>query len=170
MFLTIDVNYTKTQATAAGISFDSWQAETPLNQYITQVKNIASYEPGKFYKRELSCILRLIQEHNLHPECIVIDGFVFLDGHTIPGLGKYLYDALQEKTIVIGVAKNPFRDIDEKYSIYRGNSRKPLYVTSIGIDLAAAQQHIKNMHGSYRIPILLKKVDQLSKGIQNNDD
>ncbi len=93
----------------------------------------------------------------------MIDGFVFLDGHSTPGLGKYLYDALEHKTSVIGVAKNPFMDIEKKYRVFRGNSRKPLYVTSIGIDLAAAQQHIKNMHGWYRIPTLLKEVDQLSR-------
>ncbi|MFO7889115.1 MAG: endonuclease V [bacterium] len=169
MFLAVDVHYTQNQATAAGISFDSWQAKTPLNQYITQVNKLAPYEPGKFYKRELPCILSLLQEHSLHAECIVIDGFVFLDGHTSPGLGKYLYDALQEKTTVIGVAKNLFMDIDDKYTVYRGNSRKPLYVSAVGIDLAVAQHHIKNMHGSYRIPTLLKKVDQLSKGIKNDD-
>ncbi len=167
MFLAVDIHYSQNHATAAGITFDSWKAEKPVKHFISQVKDITPYEPGNFYKRELPCILSLIHEHNLHPESIVIDGFVFLDGHTRPGLGKYLFDALQEKISVIGVAKNPFKNIYAKYRVFLENSRRPLYVTATGIDLTVAQQHIKNMHGNHRIPTLLKKVDQLSRGINN---
>jgi deoxyribonuclease V len=165
MFLAIDVHYSHNQANAAGITFNSWQAEKPIDYFTSTITHIAEYEPGSFYKRELPCILRLIEEHTLHPESIVIDGFVFLDGHSKPGLGKYLYDTLEQKTSVIGVAKNPFRDIDEKYKVYRGNSQHPLYVTAVGIDLSLAKEHISSMHGQYRLPTLLKKVDQLSRGI-----
>lgn len=168
MFLAVDVHYFPKQATVAGISFDSWQSKESLTQYITKVKNIASYESGKFYKRELPCILRLLHEHNLHPNIIVIDGFVFLDGHSKPGLGKYLYDSLNRQTSVIGVAKTPYKNIQEQYTLFRGKSQKPLYITAVGVDLSLAKKNIAHMHGQYRIPTLLKKVDQLSRGITSN--
>jgi len=50
--------------------------------------------------------LKLIKDHSLHPEFIVIDGYVFTDGISRPGLGFYLYNSLSCKTPVIGVAKS----------------------------------------------------------------
>lgn len=93
----------------------------------------------------------------------MIDGFVYLDGVNKPGLGKHLYDSLGKDTIVIGVAKRPFKDICDDYAIYRGRSKKPLYVTAEGIDLNQAFEAITQMHGKFRIPDLLKKVDQVCR-------
>ena len=67
------------------------------------------------------------------PEYIVIDGYVYLDGNKKAGLGKHLYDALQERSIVIGVAKSGFKDIPGETEIFRGGSKRALYVTSAGI-------------------------------------
>jgi len=47
--------------------------------------------------------------------------------------------------------------------IYRGQSTNPLYITSEGIELEKSADLILNMHGDYRIPTLLKKVDQLCR-------
>jgi len=47
--------------------------------------------------------------------------------------------------------------------IFRGKSTNPLYITSEGIELEIAADLILNMHGIYRIPTLLKKVDQLCR-------
>jgi deoxyribonuclease V len=41
-----------------------------------------------------------------------------------------------------------------------------LYVTAMGISSEEAKSLIETMHGQYRIPTMLKLVDQLSK--QNN--
>jgi deoxyribonuclease V len=164
MILAVDVHYSATTAFVAGVSFATWESESADHEYTSLVKGVADYEPGKFYKRELPCILQLLREHSLEPECIVIDGYVFLDGASIPGLGKHLYDALNASTPVVGVAKQSFRGIPERYQVLRGNSMRPLYVTAVGMPLAEAKLHVQAMHGDHRIPELLKRVDQLCRG------
>lgn len=164
MILAVDVHYTDDAALVAGVSFTSWGSESAEHEYTSVVAKVADYEAGKFYKRELPCILQLLQEHGLAPDCIVIDGYVFLDGVSRPGLGKYLYDALEGGTPVVGVAKQPFKDIPTGCEVFRGNSAQPLYVTAAGMSLKQAKQNVQDMFGRYRIPELLKKTDQLSRG------
>jgi deoxyribonuclease V len=166
MILAVDVKYSENGATVAGVVFAEWRAKAPEMVVTSLVEVPAEYEPGQFYKRELPCILRLIDEHELHPQCIVVDGFVYLDGHSRAGLGKQLYDALSGKVPVIGVAKKPFRGIGQEYEVYRGASKKPLYVTAVGIDLNRAKESIRSMHGNYRQPTLLKKADLVSRSTQ----
>lgn len=132
---------------------------------VSSLPHVARYEPGKFYKRELPCILHLLDEHALDPPIIIVDGFVFLDGCEKPGLGKYLYDTRNGCNAVIGVAKSAFAGIPSEYAIYRGSSRKPLYVTAIGMDVNKAKAFVQAMHGPQRLPKLLKRVDQLCRGI-----
>jgi deoxyribonuclease V len=166
MKLAVDVDYRHNEAHIAGVSFADWQDTEPECIYSSSLSNIAEYIPGEFFKRELPCILTLLHEHKLEPECIVVDGFVYLDGHKKPGLGKHLYDALHGNTTVIGVAKQPFKDLPEYCAIFRGESSKPLYVTSEGIDIDTAKDHIRSMHGDFRIPKLLKMADQLCKSTE----
>lgn len=47
--------------------------------------------------------------------------------------------------------------------IFRGTSSKPLFITSAGIDLRDAAEHIEKMHGMYRMPTLLKLLDTYTK-------
>jgi len=47
-------------------------------------------ETEAFYKRELPCILKLLDKLEQPPSCIVVDGYVFLDGK------KKASDALEE--------------------------------------------------------------------------
>ena len=164
MILAVDVDYKGTSAQVGGVVFSDWKDPLPSEVLVTQVENVEEYVPGSFYKRELPCILSLLSEHRLKPDCIVIDGFVFLDGDTKPGLGKHLYDALEEDVAVVGVAKSSYDNISKKFAVYRGESRNPLYVTSAGMELSQAKTLIKQMHGEYRIPYLLKKVDQICRG------
>lgn len=163
MILAVDVQYYHHSGLVAGVAFINWTDASPSNVFVSQIRHVGDYIPGQFYKRELPCILTLLIEHCLKPECIVVDGYVYLDGCTKPGLGKYLYDALQGKVKVIGVAKKTFAGISEEYAVYRGSSKKPLYVTCIGEALPDAKWHIMSMHGLYRIPTMLKKVDQLCR-------
>ncbi|MDY6854124.1 MAG: endonuclease V [Thermodesulfobacteriota bacterium] len=163
MILAVDVDYKETSALVAGVSFNTWDDSHPKRVYTSCIENINEYEPGSFYKRELPCIFSLLKEHKLKPDIIVIDGFVYLDGVKKIGLGKHLYDSLRKETIVIGVAKRPFKDIGYDYAIYRCRSRKPLYVTAEGVDLNQAFEAITQMHGEFRIPDLLKKVDQVCR-------
>jgi len=162
--LAIDVQYVDTTAYVAGVAFNKWHAKSATAEYSSTVENIAEYEPGSFYKRELPCILSLLKEHKLAPKTIVIDGYVYLDGKQAPGLGKKLFDALGAKTEIIGVAKKPFVNIGDDFALVRGESKKPLYVTSTG-NVVAAISSIKGMHGANRIPVLLKRADQLCREI-----
>lgn len=163
MILAIDVDYRGKKAFIAGVAFENWQDASEKSIFESRLDDIKDYIPGQFYRRELPCILKLIEEHQLVPDLIVIDGFVYLDGRSRPGLGKHLYDALQGTINVVGVAKRPFKDIARECELYRGASKKPLYITSVGIPLTEAKDYIKSMHGEYRIPALLKQVDRVSK-------
>jgi len=87
----------------------------------------------------------------------------FLDGINKVGLGKRLYDCLDGNVKVIGVAKNAFMGITTDFELYRGESKKPLYITCIGEDLAKAKECISMMHGFYRMPTLLRRADQLCR-------
>ena len=162
MILAIDVCYKENKGYVAGISFDQWEAEHPIRIYSSVVNNIADYQSGEFYKRELPCILTLLEEHKILPNIIVIDGYVTLGGDK-PGLGQYLYEALESKVMILGVAKNGFLDNCEHEMIYRGKSKKPLYITSLGISKDQAKKNIVNMYGKYREPHLLKMADQLCR-------
>ena len=162
MILATDVHYKDSTALAAGVLFDAWNAQEPARELICRVDNIEPYESGNFYKRELPCILALLEKHRLEVDGIVVDGYVFLDNQYRPGLGKHLFDALNETVSVIGVAKTPFQGIGDEHEVYRGQSKMPLYVTTTD-DLSTAKQNILSMHGDFRLPTLLKKVDQLCR-------
>lgn len=164
----MDVQYSENNAKVAGVAFENWSDEKAQTEYVSLFEGVEEYEPGNFFKRELPCILKLLAEHHLEPECIVVDGFVFLDGYSNAGLGKHLYDALNGKTSVVGVAKKRFKDIDPIFEVYRGGSDRPLYVTTVGLELEQAQENIRRMHGQHRLPTLIKRVDQVCRDIRTD--
>jgi len=97
-------------------------------------------------------------------DILVVDGYVTLNDEGKKGLGGYLYEALEQRYPIIGIAKNEFSEKDSKRrKVLRGESIKPLYVTAIGIDVDEVCSEIERMHGEFRIPTLLKLVDQLSR-------
>ena len=163
MILAIDVQYVGDQGFISAVSFDDWDAMQPSNEYNTVLGEIADYEPGSFYKRELPCIVALLDEYSLSPDIIVVDGYVTLNEQETPGLGLHLYNAIGGRSQVIGVAKRSFLGVSDNTKIYRGTSNNPLFVTSVGIDLEEAKCNILTMHGKNRIPILLKRVDRMCR-------
>lgn len=163
MILAVDVHYTEPGAIAAGVCFDDWNDAQPLRSCISRFDAVAPYEPGAFYRRELPCLLGLLHEHDLQPDMIVVDGHVFLDAAGRPGLGKHLFDTLDGRIPVIGVAKTAFVGIGEDHALLRGDSMRPLYVTAAGLSLAIAKAHLQAMHGTHRLPTLLKLVDRLCR-------
>ncbi len=167
MILAVDVDYRDNYASIGGVTFAHWEDNEEIDSFQSVLYDIEQYTPGKFYRRELPCILKLIEEHQLKPNFIIIDGFVYLDGVSEPGLGKHLYDALNGNVPIIGVAKKQFKKISSNFSIYRGSSQNPLYVTSVGIGFEVAKELIISMHGKYRIPTLLKKADQVCRKDKN---
>lgn len=163
MILATDVHYADTTALAAGVMFRDWDASWPIEEYVSKIDKIEPYQSGQFYKRELPCILSLLDEHGLDVDCIVIDGFVYLDNNGRAGLGKHLFDALDERVLAVGVAKNHFPGVDKRYQVFRGKSQSPLYVSTTG-DLSDAKKNVLSMAGEFRFPALLKRVDQLCRG------
>lgn len=166
MILAIDVFYRETSACTAGILFKQWEDFSFVSTHTSIATEINEYVSGEFYKRELPCILQLLQEHQLEPDIIIVDGYVYLDGHSKPGLGKYLYDALDGKVPIVGVAKSPFARSSAINEVLRGKSHKPIYVSCVGIKLEDVVKNIHLMHGTYRIPKLLKNADQLCRGLE----
>ncbi|MDN3577127.1 endonuclease V [Chitinimonas viridis] len=164
MILAVDVDYAESGARVAGVMFKEWQDAVPDAIYVSEVADVAEYIPGQFYKRELPCILKLLEEYALFPDLIVIDGHVYLDGEAAPGLGAHLYHSLQGAVPVVGVAKTAYAGISPECEVYRGESGKPLYVSCVGMAIEEAKQKVASMHGPYRIPTLLKKVDQVCRG------
>ena len=163
MLACVDVHYSGNHATAACILFDDWTDSSPVAQTRTTLSEIEPYLPGRFYLRELPCILKVLNLVSEKPDIILIDGYVWLGDHESPGLGAYLYDELGRSAPVIGIAKNKYRQSDYAIRVIRGNSKKPLFVTAAGMKQEKAAEYVAGMHGIFRIPTLLRKVDQLSR-------
>lgn len=165
MILAFDTYYYDNKAKTICIEFTEWNQEKDFKVHTEIIDNVSEYIPGEFYKRELPCILSLLNNIDLKlVDIIIVDGFVYLDDDKKYGLGGHLYEKLDKKIPIIGVAKTNFANIEkDKKALLRGDSKKPLYVTSIGIDLEDAFQKIESMAGEFRIPTLLKEMDRLTK-------
>ena len=161
MIVCLDVHYRDSGAIAAGLWFQSWTDSTSSAQVVLKIERVEPYQSGQFYRRELPCLLAVL-EKGPTAEVVVIDGYVWLEGRR-PGLGAHLHRGLGEKAAVIGVAKTRYPGAALARELQRGTSRSPLYVTAAGMDVGEAAQHIAEMHGPYRIPTLLKRVDQLCR-------
>lgn len=161
-----DTCYGENYAKTAVIGIDEWDSSQPRFELTDTINEVNEYESGAFYKRELPCLLSIIDKINLDPsnDILVIDGYVVLSDEGKLGLGGYLFNELGGKVPVIGVAKNDFVSLHKlKKTIIRGGSKKPLFVTTLGYDLQKASEKIKAMHGKFRMPSVLKLVDQKSK-------
>ncbi len=167
MFVAVDTYYYDNKAKTIAITFNNWEDSNYSKHYSQELEISEEYIPGEFYKRELPCILSMLKNFDLNfIKAIVIDGYVFLDDFDTYGLGGHLYESLNRKIPVIGVAKTNFAPNKEnKVELLRGKSMKPLYITSIGIDIEEAKKNISKMFGEYRIPTLLKELDKLTKEI-----
>jgi deoxyribonuclease V len=161
LIIAIDVHYVNDNAFAAGILFSDWESDEIEDTALKSIGEILPYESGYFYKRELPCILALLSNLETEIDTIIIDGFVTLGDLDKPGLGRYLYDHLDRRIPVVGVAKRSFYDTPARCQVLRGESKMPLYVTAAGISLEMAKNNITRMHGNFRMPTLLKKVDLL---------
>lgn len=165
MILAFDTYYFEQKAKTVCLEFEEWNEDKNFKIYTEIIDNVAEYIPGEFYKRELPCILSLLKQIDLSTvETIVVDGFVYLDDEKKYGLGGYLYEKLNKEIPIIGVAKTNFASIEHhKKALFRGDSKKPLFITSIGIDLEEAFKKVERMAGEFRFPTLLKELDRLTK-------
>lgn len=162
MIACLDVYYRDVGACAAGIVFHDWSDANAFDERTVHLADVQPYEPGQFYRRELPCLLAVLRV--LPPiHTVIIDGYVWLGSAAKPGLGAHLYEALNREVAVIGVAKTKFRGADQAREVSRGSSKRPLFVTTAGIDPDLAAELIGTMHGDFRIPSLLARVDYLCR-------
>lgn len=164
MIVCLDVGYEGEKALAAAVAFQDWTDSTPAQSVTTRLSSVAEYVPGRFYERELPCLLAVLEKLSGEPSAILVDGHVTLDDSGRPGLGWHLYEALDQACPVIGVAKSVFAGLAKVARVCRGESERPLYITAAGMTQQEAAQCVMKMHGEYRIPTMLKLVDQLSRG------
>jgi deoxyribonuclease V len=162
----VDVDYKNQGARAACVLIESWQADSPGSAYVRDIEVIEPYVPGNFYRRELPCLLSVLQMLPSLPETVVVDGYVWLSSGYRPGLGARLYEALDRSTPIVGIAKTAFKNVDSCdciIPVFRGASRRPLFVTAVGIDPDMAAEQVRRMAGRYRIPAIVKITDCLSR-------
>lgn len=162
MMACVDVDYREHESVAACVLFSHWTSALADAEWIERLPPPEPYQPGEFYRRELPCLLQVLQRAPVL-QAVVIDGYVWLDADSRPGLGSHLYESLQRKVPVIGVAKTAFRGATFAMSVLRGESQSPLYVTAAGMRVELAAAGVQRMHGPYRLPTLLKRVDQLAR-------
>lgn len=165
MKLAFDVHYKEIGAKTVCAVFKKWEDKTAKSFIIKYLDEVEDYIPGQFYKRELPCIMTVLEDLDLSEiELIIIDGFVVLDDDNKPGLGFYLYEKLNRQIPVIGVAKSGFHDNEKNVKqVLRGDSKKPLYVTAVGMDVHEAAMNVQDMFGDFRMPDILREVDLRTK-------
>lgn len=161
----IDVAYGPQGAAAACVLFHAFGDAAPASEHIARITEVADYEPGAFYKRELPCILAVLRAAGATPDVILVDGYVWLSADGRPGLGARLHEALGGTAAVVGVAKTGFAGGGFAVEVLRGDSARPLFVTAAGVDAAVAASWIRGMHGRHRLPTLLKRVDRMCRDV-----
>lgn len=163
MIACLDVHYEREIAHAAAIVFDKWEAVSSLSEYTAFSTNATIYAPGRFYLRELRPLLNVAQSISEAIDVYVIDAYCHLSADLAPGLGAYFYEALKNDASVIGVAKNRFRNTQHAVELIRGKSRRPLFITSIGMQYETAASNVRMMAGNFRIPTMIKAADRLAR-------
>ena len=161
----LDVHYRGERAVAACVSFRDWHDGEATRLVRVEVPIGGRYRAGRFYERELPCLLAVLERADHEFEAIVIDGYVHLKPKVGKGLGVHLAEALPYSPIIIGVAKSPLRVADRFVPILRGRSAKPLFVSASGCPLADAARWVRQMHGPHRIPTMLRLADRCARGM-----
>lgn len=162
----LDVYYYESYAKSCCVVVEIQEKEEKIiGEYAEIVSEVDKYISGEFYKREMPCLIKVLEKVKEDIDFIIVDSFVWLDENK-KGLGAKLYEKLQCKTAVIGVAKTYFSGCTNYKEVFRGTSSKPLFVSTAGIELEKATDIIGNLSGKNRIPNILKRVDQLSRGIK----
>jgi deoxyribonuclease V len=159
----LDVHYDGDRAVAACVVFRAWADSVASEVVCATVPHAAPYRAGRFYERELPCLLAVLEKAGREFGTLIIDGYVHLRPEVGKGLGTHLHGSLSYRPAVIGVAKRPLKVADRFLPVIRGRSSKPLYVSALGCPLERAARAIASMHGRYRIPTLLKITDRAAR-------
>jgi len=164
MIAAVDVHYDEAHRVghAAAVVFEKWEDAEPVGEFVADIDNVDAYIPGEFFRRELPCLLAVLAKIDAKLDVVIIDGYVRLNEK--PGLGEHLFEALGRNVAVVGVAKTKFVGAPA-IEVLRGGSKSSLYVSSIGVKAEETADCVARMHGSHRIPTLLKRVDRLARGL-----
>ncbi len=163
MIAILDVQYSGKSARSGLVLIKHWTDSQPASTFTRTFSDCTDYQPGQFYKRELPVLLDILEHSPLLFQTVIVDAHVYLKQGE-PGLGRYLFDALDGNVSVVGVAKSQYCDSQIAVQVTRGKSQQPLFVTAEGLDHQTAADHVVQMHGPYRIPSMLKLADQIARG------
>ena len=154
--IAIDAYYNNGICHVVGGIFNKWGDKHVSRFIYADVKVDSEYIPGKFYKRELPGILKLLEQVDLDEfDTIIIDGYVhlkelsyisdrgkFIEGPIKRGLGCHLRTALssyylerkpKKRLNIVGIAKTLYGDNSQYGMCYRGESKNPLYITGLNL-------------------------------------
>jgi deoxyribonuclease V len=159
----VDVQYRGAGASAACVVAAGWADAAAIEERTADLASVEPYRPGRFFERELPCILEVLARVESPFAAIVIDGYVDLDAQGTPGLGGRLHRHFDGRYVVIGVAKTAFQGSAFAAPVLRGQSTRPLFVTARGMAIDAAAGLVRAMHGAHRVPTLLGRADRLAR-------
>ena len=162
MLAAVDVDYRDPRAVAACVLFREWTSSEPAEEHLAHLDEVHAYVPGKLYLRELPCLLAVLARASVRPDVVLVDGYVSL-GAGAPGLGAHLFDALEGRAAIVGVAKTRYASATDAVELTRGASATPLFISAMGMDVRDAAEHVRSMHGAFRIPTLIKRADMLCR-------
>lgn len=162
-FAAVDVHYPIEGGARAALVVATDPTFAPVTErHIAWLDEVADYQPGSFFLRELPAIQAVLAL--TEPiDVLIVDGYVDLDPSGRPGLGARVHDEL--RIPVIGVAKTSFHTATHAAAVLRGSAIKPLYVTAVGTSLDEAARLVAAMAGPYRVPEALRLVDQLARAL-----
>ncbi|KGM01412.1 endonuclease V [Cellulomonas cellasea] len=147
-------------AVAALVVAEDVALSTVLAEHVALLVQVAPYEPGAFFERELPA-LRAVLACVDALDLLVVDGYVDLDPEGRPGLGAHVH--AEVGVPVIGVAKTRFRAASHAIEVRRGSAVRPLYVTAAGMPAERAAALVSAMAGPHRIPTALRRVDAIAR-------
>lgn len=163
MFAATDVQYLPTGPARAALVLAGDAAFSRITAEETVlVPEVAPYEPGEFFRRELPPLRAVLAAALPKVGLLIVDGYADLDPSGSPGLGAYAHKEFGVP--VIGVAKTRFVTATHAIRVIRGQSARPLFVTSTGLPLPDAAALVHAMSGKYRLPDALRRADQLARG------
>jgi deoxyribonuclease V len=89
------VDYRDVGAVAACVCFEHWDDGKLVLESAIEIRYVKPYELGRFYHRELPCILAVLQTLSTLPLVVITDGYVWL-GEQQRGLGAHVADPTPE--------------------------------------------------------------------------
>lgn len=152
-------------ARAACVFVHDWADSAPAHEWTSVVTDVLPYRPGHFFERELPCVTQVLAGAPGRLTTIVVDGYVVLDKAGAPGLGAHVFEYFGARIPVVGIAKHSYRSSDFAVPVVRGQSKRPLFVTALGMQVEDAARNVQHMHGANRIPTLCARVDHLCRGL-----